>query len=352
MDSPFAFDKISAGSSILGRSGEIAAIVSAIEQNGRSLAVYGEARSGKETIVREAIEQVRSRKKNLIVCEIDLFNIRSFEGFSALWREKMKECAFEVNRGALLPFEIRISDIPDSKIFDLPGIVANEAGAQMVVYFKEFQNLARFEDDDFRLEALDRTWSRQPKVTYLLTGSFVNAMKSIFEERKCFYGMCRTLELMPLDRKEVCEYIRATFLNSGRVIEMEEILAIWEITSGNLWYVKQLCYFCHVQPAGYINRKIVNQARDTLLSLHVPRFKQWLLDLTGNQINLLHAIVDGVQKFSSAEMMERYRLNSSAGVVRIKEALQKKEVITFDGEDNARIIDPLFAWWLRNYYFN
>ena len=54
---------------------------------------------------------------------------------------------------------------------------------------------------------------------------------------------------------------------------------------------------------------------------------------------------------SSAEMVERYRLNSSANVARVKDALQKKEVITFDNEDNARIIDPLFAYWLRNYYF-
>ena len=118
-----------------------------------------------------------------------------------------------------------------------------------------------------------------------------------------------------------------------------------------MWYVKQLCSICYAMPAGYVNRKIVNQARDTLLSIHVPRFKQTLLDLTGNQVNLLRAIVDGVQKLSSAEMMERYRLNSSANVFRVKDALQKKEVITFDAEENARIIDPLFEYWLRHYYF-
>ena len=352
MEFPFAFDKIAAGNSILGRTEEIAAVVATLEKGGRGLAVYGEARSGKETIVTEAIERYRARRSNLIVCCIDLFNIRSFEDFAALWREKMKECAVEVNRGALLPFEICIDEIAGSKIFDLPGIISTEAGSQMIVYFKEFQNLLRFEDEHFRIEDLDKIWSRQHRVNYLLTGSFVNAMKSIFEERRCFYGMCRTLEILPLDRKLVCEYIRSTFLNFGRVIDMEEAMAIYEISSGNMWYVKQLCAFCYAMPAGYVNRKIVNQARDTLLSLHVPRFKQTLLDLTGNQINLLHAISDGVQKLSSAEMMERYRLNSSANVFRVKDALQKKEVITFDSEENARIIDPLFAWWLRNYYFN
>lgn len=351
MDLPFTFDKIAAGSSILGRSEEIGTIVATLEKGGRGLAVYGEARSGKETVVMEAIEQVRARKRNLILCQLDLFNIRSFEDFCTLWRARMKECAVEVNRGALLPFEINIEDIAVGKIFDLPGIIANEAGAQMVVYIKDFQNLLRAEDENFRLEDLDRTWSRQRQVNYLLTGSFVNAMKSIFVERRCFYGMCRTLELQPLGRREVCEYIRTTFLRFGRVIEMEEAMAIYEIAAGNMWYVKQLCSICYAMPAGYVNRKIVNQARDTILSVHVPRFKQMLLDLTGNQISLLRAISDGVQKLSSAEMVERYRLNSSANVARVKDALQKKEVITLDGEDNARIIDPLFAYWLRNYYF-
>ena len=352
MDIPFAFDKIPAGDSIVGRGPEIECVLAALAPGGKSLAIYGEARSGKETIVAEAVERFRQHKKNLIVCEFDLVGIRCLEDFTALWREKMRECAVEVNRGALLPFEIRIDEIAENKIFDLPGIIAHEAGTQMIVYFKEFQNLLLFEDDDFRLEDLERAWSRQPAVRYIFTGSFVNAMKSIFEERSCFYGMCRTLELKPVDKKTVCEYIRSAFLNYGRVIEMEEALAICEIASGNMWYVKQLCAFCHAMPAGYVNRKIVNHARDILLSVHIPRFKQILHDLTANQVNLLHAVADGERRFSSAEIMERYRLNSSAGVARIKDALRNKEVITFDSEDNARIIDPLFEYWLRNYFFS
>ena len=106
MDFPFAFDKIAAGGSILGRTEEIGTIVAALEKGGRGLAIYGEARSGKETIVTEAVELYRKRRDHLIVCCIDLFNIRTQEDFFARWREKMKECAVEVNRGALLPFEI------------------------------------------------------------------------------------------------------------------------------------------------------------------------------------------------------------------------------------------------------
>lgn len=348
---PFSYDKIAAGGSILGREAELDFVAELLDKGNRSLAVYGGPRSGKETLVTEALERWREKHKNLILCRIDLFNVRSYEAFAALWRESMRTCAYEVNRHALLPFDIAIDEIPDERIFDLPGVIASESAAPMIIWFKEFQNLLAVEGDSFRLEQLDKTWSRQRGVTYIFTGSCVNAMKSIFEDRKCFYGMSRTLELVPPDRRLICEYIRQTFLEFGRVIEMEEAMAIHEISGGNMWYVKQLCSFCYAMPAGYVNRKIVNQARDTLLALHVPRFKAVVFDLTANQVNLLHAVVDGVRKFTSSEMMERYRLNSSANVTRVKEALQKKEVITFDAEENARIIDPLFEYWLRNYYF-
>ena len=132
MDLPFSFDKIAAGSSILGRSAEIGTLVATLEKGGRSLAVYGEARSGKETVVTEALEQIRARGNRLIVCYIDLFNIRTAEDFYQLWRERMKECAVEVNRDALLPFDIHIDDISTGKLFDLPGIIADEAAIGMV----------------------------------------------------------------------------------------------------------------------------------------------------------------------------------------------------------------------------
>lgn len=348
---PFSYDKIAAGDSILGREAELAFVSELLEKGDRSLALYGGPRSGKETLLTEALERWRAKRPNLILCRIDLFNVRSLEAFVSAWRARMRDCAQEVNRHALLPFDIAIDDLPAAKLFDLPGVIASEANAPMVIWFKEFQNLLSVEGDSFRIEQLDRTWSRQRGVRFLFTGSCVNAMKGIFEERKCFYGMSRTLELLPPDRRCVCEYIRQTFLRYGRVIEMEEAMAIHEIAGGNMWYVKQLCAFCYEMPAGYVNRSIVNQARDTLLSLHVPRFKAMVFDLTANQMNLLHAVVDGARKFTSAEMLERYRLNSSANVARMKEALQKKEVISFDAEENARIIDPLFEYWLRNYYF-
>ena len=88
-----------------------------------------------------------------------------------------------------------------------------------------------------------------------------------------------------------------------------------------------------------------------LISVHEPRFMNTMNDLTTHQVNLLRATVDGVTRFSSAEVIRHYALNSSANVKRVKDALMKKEVLLFEEDEKPVIIDPLFEYWLRKYYF-
>ena len=96
---------------------------------------------------------------------------------------------------------------------------------------------------------------------------------------------------------------------------------------------------------------VLLEALDTIISIHEPRFIATMNDLTTFQVCLLRAVVDGVNKFSSAEVIRHYNLNSSANVLRLKEALCKKEVLTFDENDEPRILDPLFEYWVTKKYF-
>lgn len=351
MDTPFSYETIAAGQNIIGRSAEIGQLTDALEKDGRHVTMTGPSRSGKETVVRESVERFRQRGHKFHLCEIDLFNIRSYCDFADVFRKKMKECFDQVNAGSVLPFEIDINAIPDKKLFDLPEVIAEEAQTGLLIYFKEFQNITFAEGEELNLEKVDKIWSKHKHVKYILTGSCVNMMKNLTQERKLFYYSAVQIDLQPIDKKLVCQFITSNFMKLGRVIEIEEAMKILEITSGNMWYVKQLCSICYGMPIGYVSRKSVNMAAETLVSTHTPRFKQTMLDLTANQISFIKAVIDGVERFSSADILETYRLNSSANVFRIKDALKKKEVMTFDREDNAIILDPLFEYWLRYYYF-
>jgi hypothetical protein len=93
------------------------------------------------------------------------------------------------------------------------------------------------------------------------------------------------------------------------------------------------------------------EALKTIISIHEPRFYAIVNDLTDHQLSLLLAILDGVTRFSASEVIEKYRLNSSANVRRVKDALKKKEVITFNEKDEPVIPDPLFEYWVSNHVF-
>ena len=73
--------------------------------------------------------------------------------------------------------------------------------------------------------------------------------------------------------------------------------------------------------------------------------------LSTTQVNFLLAVLSGVKKFSAATTLNNYRLGTSANVNRIKKALIGKEIIDDHG-GRIEILDPVFAIWLKKYYFN
>ena len=93
------------------------------------------------------------------------------------------------------------------------------------------------------------------------------------------------------------------------------------------------------------------EALKSMISIHEPKFRTMVNDLTDHQLSLMRAILDGVIRFSTSEVIEKYSLNSSANVRRVKDALKKKEIITFNEKDEPVILDPLFEYWIGKYYF-
>lgn len=351
MDLLFDFDKPAMGNDLIGRTEEINSLIDSVVDKKKGVVIYDAPKSGKNTVVRNALEKLKARRFDFALCEIDLYNVRSYTEFLACFKEAVTKCFNEVNRNSLLPFSIDFRNLPEEKILEVPQLVAEESGRKLVIYIKEFQNLLAAEDNGFSIDNLDKLWSKQTDVRYIITGSFVNMMKTIFEDRKVFYYMLNPVTLKPLPKKETVDYIVSTCLNVGRVINQDVADEIWRISGGSLWYVKQLCSYCYAFPAGYITDQVVEQAEAALINNNRPRFMQIMLDLTPNQINFLKAVLDGVQRFSSQEVLDTYHLNSSANVFRLKDAMKKKEIVSFDKDDCARILDPLFEYWLRNFYF-
>ena len=150
---------------------------------------------------------------------------------------------------------------------------------------------------------------------------------------------------------EISEHIVKGFMVGGKVLDRELAKGAVELFRGQMWYLNHFTSICDNLTRGYINEGILMEALKILISIHEPRFMSIVNDLTDHQLSLLKAVLDGVVKFSASEVIEKYGLNSSANVRRVKDALKKKEVLTFNEKDEPIILDPLFEYWVSKKYF-
>lgn len=178
-------------------------------------------------------------------------------------------------------------------------------------------------------------------------------MEDIFIKRHFFYRRATRLKLGKVDEREIVEHIIKGFLASGKVIDRDLISGACRLFKCNLFYVNHFTSICDSLSKGYIMEPVLLEALATVIAINRGRFVAMMNDLTTFQVSLLKAVIDGYTKFSTAEVIRKYSLNSSANVRRLKDALMKKEILSFVGEDGRPVIlDPLFEYWLRNYYFS
>ena len=93
--------------------------------------------------------------------------------------------------------------------------------------------------------------------------------------------------------------------------------------------------------------KEFEDAYKDILDQNTPLFEKQTENLSTDQMNFLRAIIDGVSKeFSTQDVIQKYRLGSSANVATVKRALIKKELIETEKRE-VTISDPLLKVWLK-----
>ena len=186
---------------------------------------------------------------------------------------------------------------------------------------------------------------------YIFMGSKVNAMYGMFGTKKYFFRQAERVKLGEIDTREIIDHVIRGLLATGKVIDRDLLLGVCKLFRNNICYINHFSAICDSLTRGYRMEPILNEALSTILSIHEPRFVAMMEDLTTFQVSMLRAVLDGQTKFTSADVIEQYAFNSSANVRRLKDALCKKEIIMFDEAGTPTVIDPLFEYWARRYYY-
>ena len=378
MDTPFVYDSYVTGKNFVGRKLECT-ILSNLLETGSQVSLYEPPKSGKMSVIQQTLFNMRAVGKQFSVAWVNLFNVRTVYDFLKKFGTAVikplystpAEYADVVSRhlaGTHFLFDparfasheeiVCLNWEPDEndieQMLRLPFRIAEDRGMPCFVVIEEFQNLTWAKDYDYEkvFHVLEKIFAeRNTSASYIITGSQVNAMKNIFEERKFFYRKVDHLPLQDVEDKDIIEHIIRGFRTSGKVIERDLVIGACKLFRSNMWYLNHFVAICDSMSRGYLNEGILMEALKTIVSVNEPRFLAIVNDLTDHQLSLMKAILDGVVKFSASEIIDKYSLNSSANVRRVKDALKKKEVITFNEKDEPVILDPLFEYWITKYFF-
>ena len=376
MDTPFVYDRYVTGKNFVGRKMDCTILGNLLEA-GEQVVMYEPPKSGKMSVIQQTLYNMRTAGKQFMVVHVNLFNVRTLEEFLIKFgtsvirplystQEEYSTVISEFLGGTHFVFDsarfascdevVSVNwDLDDNDVdmmMRLPGVMAEQRQVPYFVIIEEFQNLMHDKRAEDVFKVMEKVLAdRNRKVSFIFTGSQVNAMKYIFAEKKFFYRLVEHLPLQKVDDREIIEHIVRGFMVSGKVIERNLVLGACELFRGQMWYLNHFTSICDTMSRGYINEGILMEALKIIISIHEPRFISIVNDLTDHQLSLLKAILDGVVRFSASDVIEKYGLNSSANVRRVKDALKKKEVITFNEKDEPVILDPLFEYWVSRHYF-
>ncbi len=380
MNSPFIYDNYVTGKDFIGRKEDCTVLGNLIAQ-GEHIALYDTPHSGKTSLIQQTLFNLRITGKQFSVGQFSLINIRSVNDFLLRYgTTAIKTVAsspdeyrdiigrhlegthfiFDPARysenGSIVSLNWDTDGKDMERMLRLPLALAEERGVTMLMIMDEFQNIALTEDGDGVCRAMEKMFGETAcgqgtKCSFIFCGCMVNAMKAIFEDKRFFYRQVQRFSLSQVSERDIIEHIVKGFLIGGKIVERELLLGMCRLFRNHLGYINHFIAVCDSMSKGYIVESTLMDALEALLAINKPRFISTMNDLTTFQVNLLKAILDGVSRFSSSEIISRYGLNSSANVKRLKDALAKKEIVVFGPGDSAVLEDPLFEYWARKYYF-
>ena len=375
MEAPFIFGRIATDENFTDREKETEHLVNNFESLINTV-IISPRRWGKSSLVHKAADIAMQADKNLKVCTIDLFNVKTEEQFyTALARNLIQETASRWEEAVenaktffsrLVP-KISVGAGPGSEIFidfdweemksnpdeilDLPERIAEAKGVKIVVCIDEFQNIAEFEDPLFFQRRLRAHWQRHRKVSYCLYGSKRHMMMDVFTDSSMpFYKFGDIFFLNKIDTEHFIPFIIERFSSTGKSITEDACRKIIALADNHPYYVQQLSQLSWLRTSGQCDVETVVKAHLSLVEQLSLLFSNLMETLTFQQTCYLHALIAGEKAITSAETMYRYHISSATAASRSLKTLIKKDILdSKSGEISFQ--DPIFEYWLRyNYY--
>jgi hypothetical protein len=332
-------------------------------------------RWGKSSLVLKASKQISRNTKDIIICMMDLHNIRSEEQFYKLIATKVLQASasridtiLENAKSFLGRFIPNLSFSPDpgtelkltmdwdevkkdpDDILDLAERIAIKLKKKLVLCIDEFQNISEFKDSLSFQRKLRSHWQLHQHVSYCLYGSKRHMLMEVFSSPSMpFYKFGDLIFLEKIKEGEWISFITERFKGTGKTISNTAAESVARLCDNHPYYVQQLSQQAWLRTESICDSDTVQLAFEDLVAQLSMLFQILTDDLTSRQINLLNAIIAGEEKLTSQRVLKNYNLGTSANALKVKRSLHDKEVLDIVGK-TITFNDPLYKYWLEHDY--
>jgi uncharacterized protein len=375
MQAPFVFGKITAGENFTDRENEISWLIERFSASTNCMLI-SPRRWGKSSLVKRVTEKMKHNQKDKLFCFIDLYKVRSEQEFYELFAMeliKATNSGFEeiVNTAKkifkqLLP---KISLSPDNsnnvslsfswndlkknpaEILNLPETLSKLKKRQIIVCIDEFQNISFFDNALAFQKKARAHWQQHQHAHYCLYGSKRHLLSEFFTKSSMpFYrfGEILFLEKIPLEYWKT--FIVKRFSDFKKTISSAQAEKIATSMENHPYFVQQLSQAVWFRTPKVCSDDIINYTLNELLDQYTILYQKDVDGLTNIQLNFLKALCNKESRFTSHEILTKYKIGASANIKRIKEALESKEIIEIWGK-SIMFNDPLFEKWLNQKFF-
>jgi uncharacterized protein len=371
VSSPFSFGRAIGPEAFTNREEEIRRL-SANFENGVNTTIISPRRWGKSSLVKRVASQLAGRK--IRVATIDMFSMRSEEElYSALASAVLKAASSKSTEWLSLAgrflkritpkFTVELGDKQNfglsldldaagrhyRELLDLPQQIARDRKIRIVICIDEFQNIGTFHNPLQVQKRLRSAWQHHDLVTYCLYGSRQHMMTELFtRQSNPFYRFGELMLLRKIAEPKWVSYITRQFQKTGKKISAELAREIALAVDCHPFYVQQLAHITWQMTEKESSRGHLDEAVAAMLQQNSILYYREAEDLNNTELRLLRAISSGETQLSAAATIQKYRLGTSAGVVKAKRSLAKKELVDED-EGVCRFLDPAFALWFSRH---
>ncbi|HER08947.1 MAG TPA: ATP-binding protein [Bacteroides sp.] len=360
---PFKFGEVVSGEHFTDRDEEIKALHNNFVAMQNTI-IISPRRYGKSSLVKEAVERFTRKEKGYFFIFLDLMYVYSeeefynqlatrilkttsgrIEEFIQLAKNLLKGTRVTINTGTGEPsLEFGLHYVRDNieHILNLPQIIARRKKKKVIVCMDEFQHISRFEQHENLQGRLRSIWQHHKDAGYLLYGSKQSMMREIFHHANSpFYRFGEIIYLRRIKKERLRDYVQNAFHSTGKGISDEICDRLIDTVENHPYYLQQFARNIWLISGKKVTEADFDEAKRSLVYENLNFYNELLEGLTTYQVSFLRALLNEEKHLYSAEVINGYRLGSSANVRRMYNGFVDKGIII---KENGRIIfaDPVF----------